>query len=207
MRTHGWGGHPPADDDEAVRRIHDATRACIDRLGAATGISDVARELGVTRQTVYRYFRSSDDLLAATALSAAAPFLGRVRRHLEGITDPGDAVVEGVAFTLEQLPNEPYVGLLVQPDQVRTHGHDVTSQPARSLARSFVDGFGVDWAAHGLRADDLDELAEHLLRLIQSFVIDPGDPPRSGEDLRRYLRRWVAPAVRPARGSASRTRS
>jgi hypothetical protein len=30
MRTHGWGGHPPADDEEAVERIFEATRSCVE---------------------------------------------------------------------------------------------------------------------------------------------------------------------------------
>ena len=56
MRTHGWGGEPPRDDAEARRRILDATRECIDKYGASVGIADVARSLGVTRPTVYRYY-------------------------------------------------------------------------------------------------------------------------------------------------------
>ena len=55
--------------------------------------------------------------------------------------------------------------------------------------------FDVNWAGLGYTDADLDELAEHLLRIIQSFVIDPGRPPRTGPQLRRYLRRWVAPAL------------
>jgi hypothetical protein len=55
--------------------------------------------------------------------------------------------------------------------------------------------FDVDWTACGYSDTDLDELAEHLLRIIQSFVIDPGRPPRTGQALRVYLRRWVGGAV------------
>ena len=51
--------------------------------------------------------------------------------------------------------------------------------------------FDVDWAGLGFTDADLDELAEHLLRIIQSFVIDPGRPPRRGAELRDYMRRWV----------------
>ena len=40
-------------------------------------------------------------------------------------------------------------------------------------------------------SDPSDAVAEHLLRIIQSFVIDPGRPPRRGVELRNYLRRWV----------------
>ncbi|PRC52759.1 TetR family transcriptional regulator, partial [Mycobacterium sp. ITM-2017-0098] len=44
---------------------------------------------------------------------------------------------------------------------------------------------------------DLDQLSEHLLRIIQSFVLDPGRPPRHGEELRAYLSRWVGSALPP----------
>ena len=45
MRTHGWGGNPPRDDDEAVARILAATRESIDVRGSSTGLADVARAL------------------------------------------------------------------------------------------------------------------------------------------------------------------
>jgi hypothetical protein len=38
-------------------------------------------------------------------------------------------------------------------------------------------------------------LAEHLLRIIQSFVTDPGRPPGAREELRAYRQRWVGSAV------------
>ena len=33
------------------------------------------------------------------------------------------------------------------------------------------------------------------LRVLQSLVLDPGTPPRSGPALRDFLRRWVGPAI------------
>ena len=53
----------------------------------------------------------------------------------------------------------------------------------------------VDWTALGFTDAELNELAEHLLRIIQSFVLDPGRPPRSPGEQRAYLRRWVGGAV------------
>lgn len=196
MRQHGWAGDLPASDEDAVRRILDATRTCIDRLGPTAGISDVARELGVTRQTVYRYFRATDDLLVATAIDSAAAFLDRVQVQLGPTTrPPSEAVVEALAFTLEQLPHEPYVGLLLGPGRVSIYSWGVTSEPALALGRSIVERFPVDWAAHGYDDLELDGLVEHMLRMVQSFVVDPGTPARSGPELRAYLRRWVGPAV------------
>jgi AcrR family transcriptional regulator len=179
-----------------MARILAATRVCLDRNGSDTGLADVARELGVTRQTVYRYFPSTDELLLATSIDASADFLGRVERHLTRCTGtPADLVVEGLAFTLEQLPQEPYLGLLLTPGRVSAFSQGVTSQTALALGRAMIERYPIDWSAHGFDDEALNELVEQTLRLTQSFVIDPGTPPRRGAALRDYLNRWLAPAV------------
>jgi AcrR family transcriptional regulator len=195
MRTHGWSGSAPASDEEAVARILAAASKAIDTHGADISIADVARTLGVTRQTVYRYFPSTDALLSAAATNAASGYLDRLADHLAGITDPADAVVEGIATTLEWLPKDKHVGLLLGPDRAGAFSADVTSDIAVDFARTMLGRFDVNWARLGYTDADLDELAEHLLRIVQSFVIDPGRPPRTGAQLRRYLRRWLAPAL------------
>ena len=51
--------------------------------------------------------------------------------------------------------------------------------------------FGDRW-----RGDDrdLDEFAELLLRLLKSFLDDPG-PQRDVDELRGYLSRWLTPML------------
>ncbi|WP_102141522.1 TetR/AcrR family transcriptional regulator [Mycobacterium hubeiense] len=196
MRTHGWSGSAPASDEEAVARILTAASKAIDERGADISIADVARTLGVTRQTVYRYFPSTDALLVEAAVHAASGFLDRLAAHLQGITDPVEAVAEAIATALEWLPKDKHIGLLIAPGRVDAHTESVTSDVAQQFANSMLRRFDVDWAGLGFTDDELDELAEHLLRIIQSFVIDPGRPPREGEALRGYLRRWVGSAVR-----------
>ena len=195
MRTHGWSGSAPATDDEAVARILEAAGKAIDERGADFSIADVARALGVTRQTVYRYYPSTDALLVAAAVHAASDFLERLAQHLRGITEPVEAIAEAIATALEWLPKDKHIGLLVVPGRANAHTESVTSDVALQFANAMLRRFDVDWAGLGFTDDDLNELAEHLLRIIQSFVIDPGRPPRTGEDLRDYLRRWVGAAV------------
>lgn len=195
MRTHGWAGSAPATDDEAVARILTAASKAIDERGAEFSIADIARTLSVTRQTVYRYFPSTEALLVAAAVHAASDFLDRLATHLQGITDPVDAVAEAIATALEWLPKDKHIGLLIAPGRPNAHTESVTSDVAVDFARAMLRKFDVDWASLGYRDADLDELAEHLLRIIQSFVIDPGRPPRTAEALRSYLRRWVGAAV------------
>ena len=191
MRTHGWGGDPPASDDVAIDRILAATRDCIDVKGAATSITDVADQLSVTRQTVYRYFASTDDLLRATAIDAAGEFMDRLASKVAHIQDPGRVVVEIVAYALERLPLEPYLGLLLTSERAGTFAQGVTSATAMAFGRSLLQRVNVDWEAAGITYQLFDEFVEHVLRTVQSLVLDPGDPPRTGEALRQYLSRWL----------------
>ena len=207
MRTHGWSGAAPATDDEAVARILAAASQAIDAKGAEFSIADVARTLGVTRQTVYRYFDSTDALLVAAAVHAADDFQDRLEAHLRGITDPVEAVAEGIATALEWLPKDKHLGLLIEPGRPNPHIESVTGDVALDFGHSMVRRLDVDWAGLGFSDDDLAELAEHLLRSIQSFVTDPGRPPRTGEELRAYLRRWVGGAIRPSAEATSSART
>jgi AcrR family transcriptional regulator len=198
VRTHGWAGATPATDDEAVARILAAANEAIDNRGADFSIADVARTLGVTRQTVYRYFPSTDALLLTAATQSATGFLDRLAAHLSPSTDPVEVITEGIATTLEWLPTDKHIGLLLGRDRRNRFTAEVTSELALEFANAMLRRFDIDWAAAGLTDDDLTELGEHVLRIIQSFVIDPGRPPRRGKSLRDYLRRWVGGAVFPA---------
>lgn len=195
MRRHGWSGDIPADDEEAVARILTATRRAIDERGTVS-VSQVASTLGVTRQTIYRYFPTHEALLGATALSAVEGFLDRLAAHLGSITDPTEAVVEGIAYTFEQLAHDRYLSLVFQPGKASAFTAGVTSDIAISFGRSILQRFEVDWGAAGFVDSGLDELVEVMLRTLQSLIVDPGRPPRTGAELRRFLQDWVAPAVR-----------
>lgn len=195
MRRHGWSGDIPADDDEAVARIIDAARDAIDDHGTVS-VSEVAQTLGVTRQTVYRYFPTQEALLGATALSAVEGFLDRLATHLGSITDPTEAVVEGIAYTYEQIAHDKYLSLVVQPGKASALTAGVTSDMAISFGRSILQRFEVDWAAAGFAEGTLDELVEVMLRMLQSLIVDPGRPARTGPALRSFLEDWIAPSVR-----------
>jgi AcrR family transcriptional regulator len=193
---HGWRGDPPGSEAEARERIAAAAMRCVDRYGPGkTGLSDVAHELGVTRQTVYRYFAGTDDLLAAVARSAAGSFLDRLSRHLAQVADPVEVVVEALAFTIERLPEERYLSVLLTAGRSGQFFAGVTSPAAVEFARSLLERTAVDWQKAGYSRADLNELGEFALRVLQSLVLDPGTPTRSGPALRVFLRRWVGPAV------------
>lgn len=200
MRSHGWGGDPPADAVEARSRILTATRARLAATGS-TSTSEIADVLGVTRQTVYRYFPTTEDLLDAAAMEAVAELQDQLVKHAverlaDGSSDAADAVVEVVAYVYEHLRDDPALNRLVAPGRISRTVAGLTAPSSIALGGKLLAGFGIDWARFGLTEDERLEMVEHLLRLLQSFVLDPGDPARTGDELRAYLRRWVAPALR-----------
>ena len=178
MRTHGWAGETPASDDEAIARIIAAARQRIDQCGKDFSISDVAKDVGVTRPTIYRYFASTEALLFATSIAEAGPFLDHLTDHLKDIHDPIEAVIEGIAHTLERLPHERYLSLLLTPGKASAFSAGVTSDTAMSFGRSLLERFDVDWGSVGITDDNMDGLVEFMLRMFQSLVIDPAVPPQ-----------------------------
>jgi AcrR family transcriptional regulator len=195
MRSHGWAGNTPASDEEAIERILDTADRIIGERGSAMRIADVARTLGVTRQTVYRYFPGTEALLVATAMRSADGFLGHLAAHVKGITDPVVAIIEGLALGVEELASDSQVKFVLQQRTRDGQTVSIMSDTALAFSRSMLHRYDVDWEQHGFDEAGLDELAEFCLRLMHSFLVDPGRPPRSGADLRRYLTRWIGPAV------------
>lgn len=200
MRSHGWNGQPPADANAARSRIIAAARARLTEVGS-TSTSEVAELLGVTRQTVYRYYPTTQDLLNAAAMDAVAELESLLVKHVldhlaEHGGDAADAVVEVVAYVYEHLRDDPALKRLIAPGRLSGTVAGLTAPSSIALGRTWLASLPVDWQATGLDADRQAELVEHLLRTLQTFVLDPGDPARTGPELRGYLQRWLAPALR-----------
>lgn len=195
MGRKGWAGAPPADDDEARKRIVDATLASIERRGPTqASISDVAESLGITRRTVYRYFSGADELFAAVAEVALQGFVARVQAVTAEL-DVTEQLIEVVAFIVEQLPREPQLALLLANDNAHLFSRRMLATDEIARCRAILQHTHIDWAAMGYTDDALDELVEFLLRIIQSMVVAPREPTRSAAELRHFLRRWIAPAI------------
>lgn len=198
MGYHGWQGNPPGTENEARRRIVEAATACIDRVGLAkTSLSIIATEAGVTRQTVYRYFPRLPDILTAVAVAGAEEFAERMERHLASCGTAEEAAAESVVFAVRSIPDEPYLGLLLQAGETDSFTAGVNSPLSFALGARILRNLPVDWAAVGITTDaDLQSLAEILMRLFISFLQYPPTPPLTDDELRALVRRWIGPALR-----------
>jgi AcrR family transcriptional regulator len=193
---HGWQGNPPRTEEQARQRIIAAARSCLERFGPAkTTLSDVALELGVTRQTVYRYFSNLAEVLSAVAQTGLDDFVERMERHLATSKTPAEAAIESVLFAIQAIPKEPNIGLLFQAGETDIFSRGVTSTMAVSIGTQILRRIPVDWAGAGVKDEELEGLAEILMRLFVSFLQYPADPPRSEDELRELVRRWLGPAL------------
>ena len=155
----------------------------------------VAAELGVTRQTVYRYFPGLPELLAAVAETGTEQFLARMQAHLAQLTTAEDAVAESIVFAMNAIPSEPYIGLLLSAGQSEMFGRGVTSSRAMAYGAQMLRRMPVDWRSLGIGDADLESLAELIMRLLVSFLEYPAEPRRSDDELRRLVKRWLGPAL------------
>ncbi|MGA5543501.1 TetR/AcrR family transcriptional regulator [Mycobacterium sp. NPDC051198] len=195
MRSRGWAGSTPSSDEEAISRILTAVDEEIAERGAGIRLTDVARRLGVTRQTVYRYFPNADAMLIASAMRAVNGFIDQVADQVSGVNDPVTAVVESVSFGIETLSGDPQLENLLSRRDDGAAVTSLTSDTAIAFCLSVFHRFDVDWTLHGFDDDALRELAEMTLRTVQSLLTDPGQVPRGGVALRRFVARWLGPAI------------
>jgi len=196
MGRKGWRGSPPTDDADARKRILDAALASIERRGPRlTTLTEVAADLGITRPTIYRHFSSTEEMLAAAAEIALDHWTARIGRMTADLTDAADLLVESVAYLIETLPGEPLLALLLETDRMLTMSRQMVMPAAVARSRVMLEHTRIDWNAIGFAGSRMDDLVEFLLRMIQSMVIAPSDPPRSPVALRAYLRQWIGPVV------------
>ena len=199
MAKHGWGGSPPASEEDARQRIIDATERLIERHGVAkTTLSDVATELGVTRQTVYRHLGSMSEIVSVVAERGAEDFVNRLVAHLKGSPSPADAVVEGILFCLRTVPNDPRLNLLLQLGDTAMFSRAATSPTMLDYGSAMLRRFPVQWSDAGVSQDDLDGLAEMIMRLLISLLDSSTEAERPESEVRALLERWLVPALTPA---------
>ena len=193
MSTRGWSGLPPASSHQARERLMDAAIACLQRYGLEkTGMSDIASAAGVTKPTIYNYFASRDELLHS-ALGRAGRALGeRLVEHARRFPTPADQLVEAVLFCLREIPNEP--GLAVtSSSESDGFGARVALRPAGlEIARHVLGELFVDRSEH---PEDIDEIAEILIRWMLSLLTLDGPAPREEDEIRALLHRRMVPGL------------
>lgn len=180
-------------------RLLDSAEGCLAQFGPQkTSMEDVARAAGMSRATVYRYFENRDALLLGVASRQAANLATEAMSYLAKFDNIADWLVEGLIFTLREIPKRPVFASLV------------TSMDTRSASTLFLGSsgmieigvnvvrpiFGAAKQQGLLRGDvDVDLLIEWLLRVLWTYLNAPSQVATDEDGMRRLFRMMLLPAV------------
>jgi len=87
--------------EQQLRAVLDAARAILGETRAAPTLAATAARAGLARSSIYRYFASSEELLAAVVGDVFPEWTRRVRESVESATSPGEKVWAYVCANVE----------------------------------------------------------------------------------------------------------
>lgn len=186
----------PARDTRTA--LLDATIEAVTDVGLAKlSLLDVAARAGVSRQTLYRYFRDRDDLVTAAVLREEAAFVSTATTAAAPHPGFREAIEAAIAAVLGLARRHPLLDQLVErePEAILpflTTGRAPVVGPLRPViedlvatrlghvpvarVRAFSDGVARLMVSYAVNppTEPVDELAAHL-----AAVLSDGLEPRS----------------------------
>lgn len=205
--SNAWPLSPTPGDDAPVDTRDAILAAAID-AAAVHGVqrlsmSDVAKAAGVSRPTLYRYFSSREDILAAALLREVSTLVAAVSTAVAPVDDPVEAIEVGVLVTLQLARAHPLLDRLIrtEPDTLvplLVAEVDASTPSVMSVIRQTVDlllGAKIPGLDDGVRR----RLADMLTRLLVSYAVSaPDDPPELvAATVARVLAGGVLPNTQP----------
>ncbi|BBX03662.1 putative transcriptional regulator, TetR [Mycolicibacterium moriokaense] len=193
-----WGAFAAADGRSGRDRLLDAAERCLEVQGlAGTTMEDIARNAGVSRATVYRYFASREAVISGVIIRATEEYLRRMEPRLSGHSDLGSAIVDFIDHTVIAARRRPIIGVLFGSDR-ELAGVGLAEGKSTMLFELVTEFlrplFATHWnqLAPGVSVDDA---AEWILRTVLSLLTVRGPRDRSRDGLRTYLQRLLLPAI------------
>jgi len=193
----------PAPDDSKTKpvreRLLDAAEGCLEQFGPQkTSMEDVARAAGMSRATVYRYFENRDALLLGVASRQSSALAAEAINYLAQFNTISDWMVEGLLFTLREIPRRPVFASLVTSLDSRASGSlFLGSTGLVQIGVNVLQPIFANAKAQGLLRDDVDPemLVEWLLRMLWTYLNAPSQVATDEEGMRKLFRMMLIPAV------------
>lgn len=178
---------------ETPDRILDAAFQRVGEVGLSrTTVEDVARGAGLTRQTIYRYFPSKDQMILALVLREQDQLLDGIREAFRLTASLDQALFESALFCLRWTREHPLLDRLLATDADTLLPYLTTrAQPliehGRDVMAQLVAGKG--W----VRSGPLEGTIDVVVRALLSYTITP--PDRAPQDVARDLARMAYAAL------------
>ena len=160
---------------EVRERLLQATYDCVARWGLAkTTVEDAAREAGVSRATVYRYFPGGrDELIAAVVGWEYARFFRRLYDEVSDADTLEEVMERGLVFAHRTLvEHEVLQRILTTEPEILLPRLTIEANQTHTLVAAFLRPYLL---RHGMaEGADLELAADFLARMVLSYIASPG---------------------------------
>ncbi|WP_067668642.1 TetR/AcrR family transcriptional regulator [Nocardia miyunensis] len=175
------------------RKILDATLGLIASEGfGSVNIAAAAHAAGVTRQTVYSNFGTREDLVSQAVADLLLRTLTDIRTRLDAIDNAAEYVVELFVAGRAIIRDDPILAGLVRAEPGNPIFDTDMIARAKPIAQELLRPLTkLDPALE----PELDSFAQLAIRVGLGVVLFDDPDIESDEDLRRFIVRWVVPAL------------
>ncbi len=191
-----WAGNRPKSNEEAKLRLCEAALECLHRSGLEKAtMSDIAKEAGVARPTLYKHFKSKIEIFFASIDMVAFTFTQSVVEHAQHFATVEERIVETIVYVVKELPQHRYLSLVLDNEcaaalKTRAFSDDATLVFSKMVAGPLID-IRPDLEDQGI------EIAEVMSRFAISIILFPGRYSTDFEGLRRLIQKRVLPGLVP----------
>jgi AcrR family transcriptional regulator len=190
--------HAPEADATAQRRsVLQAAEVCIKRHGIRkTTMDDIAREAGMSRPSIYRFFADREELLLALTEEHSHALTEKARNFIGKHETFADALVEGLVYLADHGRRDPFTRFLIDLDDSAFGRAFGASDVPAALTGEFWDPFLDDAEKAGEIRPGLDRKLVHTwlanVGLLLMSMLEQRQ--NSEDDCRVLLRTFVVPA-------------
>jgi AcrR family transcriptional regulator len=191
-------GSPAAEG--TAERILDAALKQFELVGVQRStVEDITRRAGLSRVTLYRHFKSKNDITEAVLLRELATFLADLEAKARNYSELEDKLVEGFVFAQNSIREHRLLNRLMatEPETVlpflTTDGSSMVSAASAFLAHQLSVTLPGDPRTHA----ELLEVAEVTVRIILSLLLTPSQyiPLADDDSARDFARRYLVPPL------------
>jgi AcrR family transcriptional regulator len=175
-------------------RVCKAALECLKRLGLEkTTMSDIAKEAGIARPTLYKHFKSKDEVFFAAIDGEAFTFAESVVAHAKTFKTIEERIIETIIYVVIEFPKHEYLSLVLSEElasalRARAFSDEATEVFSQMTAEPLIE----------IRPDLKDqgvEISEIMSRFAISMIMFPGKYSNDHKGLRTLIKKRVLPGL------------